>query len=441
MADKNTYMASFAEIEKTLNEAGPGWLHDVRRTALDRFNEQGFPGPKDEQWRFTRVRPLLQHDFNRANGYSPNGLSVADVRSLSFLDDDMHRMVFVNGYYAADLSEPGALRGGACVGTLADALKTHETIVRKHIGQHADAAANPFVALNTANIMDGAFVYIPKGTTIEKPIHLVFLTQGEAVISHPRILVVAEENSKATIIESYVSPDSGVYFTNAVTEIIVGDNAEIDHYKLQRESRGAYHFATLHVHLARSSRMNTDSISLGGALVRNDVGTMLGGEGIDCTLNGLYMAEGSQHIDNHTNIEHAMPHCESHELYKGILNDKATAVFNGRIHVHPDAQKTDAKQSNRCVLLSDDAQINTIPQLEIYADDVKCTHGAAVGQLDKNAVFYMRTRGIAADDARHLLIYAFANEILEKIKVQPLRARLASDLFAWLEGATGGVPA
>jgi len=441
MADKSTYMANFAEIEKTLNASGPGWLHDVRRTALKRFEELGFPGTKDEDWRFTRVRPLLQHDFERTESYSPNGLSVADIRQLSFLDDDMHRMVFVNGHYAADLSETGALEGGAWVGTLADALKSHEKIVKEHIGQHADAAANPFVALNTANIMDGAFIYVPTGTVIDKPIHLVFVSRGEAVVSHPRLLIVAEENSQATIIESYVSPDSSVYFTNGVTEIVIDDNANIDHYKLQRESRDAYHVATLQAKLGRSSRMHTDSISLGGTLVRNDVGTTLGGEGIDCTLNGLYMAEGSQHVDNHTNIEHAMPHCDSHELYKGILNDKATAVFNGRIHVHPDAQKTDAKQSNRCVLLSDDAQINTNPQLEIYADDVKCTHGAAVGQIDDKAVFYLRSRGIPAEQARHLLIYAFANDILEKIKVQPLRARLASDLFVWLEGAAGNASA
>jgi Fe-S cluster assembly protein SufD len=238
-------------------------------------------------------------------------------------------------------------------------------------------------------------------------------------------------------VESYVGFESDAYFTNAVTEIVVKENTEIDHCKLQRESDAAYHMATVRAHIGKGSRFKTDAVSFGGTLVRNDLHAVLADEGIECTMNGLYLASGHQHVDNHTVIEHAKPRCSSRELFKGILGGRAKAVFNGRIHVHPQAQKTDAKQTNRCILLSDDAQINTNPQLEIYADDVKCTHGAAVGRIDEDAVFYLRSRGIDDASARRILVFAFANEVLEDLRIGPVREHLTADLDRWLSAARG----
>jgi Fe-S cluster assembly protein SufD len=440
MADKDTYIANFKQYEASAAASAPAWVREIRNSAIDRFAEQGFPTTKNEDWRFTRVRPLLQHDFRLLDEFSQNGFSAERLGDLSFRDTGCHRLVFLNGHFAENLSSVGQLSDGLNITSLRNALETHGDLVRPHLARHAQAEKNPFVALNTAYLLDGAFVHIARGALIERPIHLLFISTAKQneLMSHPRNLIVAEELAQATVIESYVGAEDNVYFTNAVTEVVVGDNADIEHHKIQKESRAAYHVASLNAYMGRDSRFSTDFVSMGGTLVRNDVNTVLDGEGIECTLDGLYMANGHQHVDNHTTIEHVQPHCESHELYKGILNGRARGVFNGRIHVHPDAQKTDAKQTNGCILLSDDAQINTNPQLEIYADDVKCTHGAFVGQIDEKAVFYLRSRGIKETDARHMLIHAFANEVLERIKVKPLRERLATDLFDWLSKAQEG---
>jgi Fe-S cluster assembly protein SufD len=434
MITEKTFIDRFADFEAGPGRAAPPWIREIRRAALDRFEEHGFPTPKSEDWRFTRVRPLLQHDYALAET-ATNGLPT--ITDFSFKDDACSRLVFVNGHFSESLSAVGELPEGALVTSLRTAFDTDPELVRMHLARHADTDTNPFVALNTAYLIDGAFVYVPRATSVDTPIHLLFIgTAGNgAIVSHPRNLIVAEDQSRATILESYVGSEGNVYLTNAVTEIVLGENASVDHCKVQKESEAAYHIASLQAHMGGDSRFVTNSVSLGGMLVRNDIATVLDGEGIECTMDGLYMADGHQHVDNHTAIEHAKPHCDSHELYKGILNGRAKAVFNGRIHVHPDAQKTDAKQSNGCLLLSDDAQINTIPQLEIFADDVKCTHGATVGQLDDNAVFYLRSRGIGETDARHMLIHAFANEVLERIKVEPLRAQLEADLYSWLTKA------
>jgi Fe-S cluster assembly protein SufD len=303
-----------------------------------------------------------------------------------------------------------------------------------HLARHANLENQPFVALNTAFLADGAFVFLPRNAVVEEPIHLLFVSTGAAAptVSHPRALLVAGENSRATIVESYSGQNDGIYFTNAVTEAVLGENAVIDHYKLNRESEQAYHLATMQVQLERSANFSSHSVTLGGGIVRNDVNAYLGGEGITCTLNGVYLANGRRLVDNHTTIDHAMPHCESHEFYKGILDDRAHGVFNGKIYVRQDAQKTDAKQTNQTLLLSKEATINTKPQLEIFADDVKCTHGATVGQLSEEAVFYLRSRGIGAAEARALLIYAFASDIVSRIKVEPLREQLDAVLLARL---------
>jgi Fe-S cluster assembly protein SufD len=279
---------------------------------------------------------------------------------------------------------------------------------------------------------DGAFVSVPKGVVLKQPLHLAFLASAgsKPAVAHPRSLILAGVNSQASIVESYIGAKGDVYFTNAVTELVADENAVIDHYKLQRESTEAFHVATMQVHLGRGSNVTSHSIALGGALVRNDVNAMLAAEGGECTLNGLYLAAGRQHIDNHTRIDHAMPHCASHELYKGILDGQAHGVFNGKIYVHPDAQKTDAKQTNKTLLLSPDAVINTKPQLEIYADDVKCTHGATIGQLADEALFYLRSRGIGRQEARNLLTFAFANDLVSRIKIEAIRNQLEGVLLA-----------
>jgi Fe-S cluster assembly protein SufD len=437
MVDKDYYISTFTDHQERLARDFPTWFRKLGRTAMERFAETGFPSTKHEDWRFTRVRPLLQHEFKPTEGYRQNGLSAKRLKGISYDDTNSHRLVFVNGHYAGNLSNPGALPQGVMLGSLREMLRGKTDLAEGHLAKHADPANNPFVALNTAYMIDGVFLYLPEGTVVENPIHVLFVSTSDKdpVTSHPRNLLIAEKGSVASIVESYVSPGDDLYFTNAVSEIVVGDNAHIDHYKLQRESEEAFHFATVQCHLGRDSRFTTNSISLGGALVRNDVNAYLGGEGIECTLDGLYMANGHQHVDNHTSIQHARPHCNSHELYKGILSGRAKAVFNGRIHVHPDAQKTDAKQTNRCMLLSKDAQINTNPQLEIFADDVKCTHGAAVGQIDEDSIFYLRSRGIDEAQARHMLVYAFANDVLEHLGVEEVRRRLADDFFAWLSSA------
>lgn len=433
MFDKESYVSNFNDSEQRLAGNGPEWVHTIRKDALAQFESLGFPTLKNEDWRFTRVRPLLQQEFKLVAEYKSNGISATDLDNVSFADAGLHRLAFVNGHYAADLSSPQALPDGVRVDSLRNVLAKEPALVEPHLTKLASQQINPFVALNTAHIMDGLFVHVPKNVVVDTPIHAVFMTRAgdNAIVSYPRNLIVVEEGAKAVVVESWIG-ENDVYFNNPVTEVVVGDNADVDHYKVQRESRAAYHVATVQSRLGRDSHYNINSVSFGGAFVRNDVNTLLDGEGIECTLDGLYIADSSQHIDNHTTIDHAKAHCNSYEMYKGILSGRAKAVFNGRINVFEDAQKTDAKQSNRCMLLSDDAQINSNPQLEIYADDVKCTHGATVGQIDDKSIYYLRTRGIPEEQARHMLIYAFANEVLERIHVEPLRDRLAKDLYTWL---------
>jgi Fe-S cluster assembly protein SufD len=430
MEEKDVYLASFTEFEKGLCEDAGSPLHRLRQAAIERFAATGLPTLDDEEWRFTNLAPLKRISFQLARP-QPSAVSAAQLEHLTYPAAGC-RLVFVNGFYAPQLSLLRGLPGGVILGSLAEALTRHRDKVEPYLAHYASYEESPFTALNTAFLQDGAFLFIPRGKVVEEPIHLLFIAAGgtEPAVSHPRTLIVAGENSQARIMESYVGVEESVYFSNAVTEIIAPPSAVLDHYKLQRESRRAFHVGTLQVHQERSSNFSSHSIALGGSLTRNDVNAVLDAEGCECTLNGLYVGSGEQVIDNHTRIEHAKPHCASHELYKGILDQKAKGVFNGKIHVHPDAQKTDAKQTNKTLLLSEDATINTKPQLEIYADDVKCTHGATVGQLEAEAVFYLRSRGIGLEEARSLLIYAFANDLIGRIKVAPLRARLEQTLLA-----------
>jgi Fe-S cluster assembly protein SufD len=425
--EAEAYAAHLDRLIAAEARTGPTVLSPYRREAFARFAALGFPTTRDEEWKYTNVAPIGRMGFraaDRSEALQRPGIPLPHAEIAGW------RLVFLNGFLAPELSNGAELPPGAWVGSLA-ALPAAEERIARHVARYAPWQERAFVALNTALAADGAYVYLPRGVVYEAPIHLLFLAtgHGDPIAAHPRVLIVAEENSQATVIETYAGPDGSAYFTNSVTEITLGENAVLDHYRVQREGRAAFHIATQQLYQSRSSTFTSHAIQLGGDLVRNDVGAVLAGEGIECTLNGLYMASGRQHTDTHTVIDHAKPHCNSHELYKGILDGRSTGVFNGKILVRQDAQKTDAKQTNQNLLLSNDATINTKPQLEIFADDVRCTHGATVGQLDRDALFYLRSRGLGEAEARSLLTYAFASDILERIRVAPLREELEGLLF------------
>jgi Fe-S cluster assembly protein SufD len=418
-----TYVADFARLDAEANSQ----LAPLRREAFDRFTRLGFPTLKNEEWRFTSLAALTRVPFKLA-GPERDSLDGATLRGL-LRGTEGQRVVLVNGHFAPDLSRFDS----GLVAPLAHVLERRPDLVNAHLARHAAYERFAFTALNTAFLRDGACIRIPQGAGhLQEPIHIVHIsaTSGEPTVAHPRALILAEAGTRATIVESYLGRDSDVYFTNAVTEVVLGENAVIDHYKVQREGDEAFHIASLQVQLGRDSKFSSHLVSLGGAFVRNETNAVLDGEGCECTLNGLALAANQQLVDNHTRIDHAKPHCTSHELYKHILNGQARAVFNGKIYVHPDAQKTDAKQTNQTLLLSGDAVIDTKPQLEIFADDVRCTHGATVGQLDDTAIFYLRSRGIGLDEARSLLTFAFANDIVARIMVAPVRDQLSDALLA-----------
>ena len=409
---------------------GPRWLQDLRDRAASRFAVLGFPTVREEDWRFTNVSPIAGTEFIIAPA-AP--VSAADVDSLPYGSMPL-RLVVLNGRFSLELSRLIGLPSGVRAGSLAAAATEHAEVVQRYFGQLADFTVRGFVALNTALATDGAYVYIPDGVVMDVPLEILYLSAAGSVpeMSQARTLIVAGERSQLRIVETHVALNGGTYFTNAVTEVFVGENAVVDHYKVQQESVDAFHIASLYVNAQRSANFSSHSFSLGGKLVRNEADAILDGEGAECTLNGLYLADGERLVDNHTSIDHAKAHCPSHEIYKGILGGKARAIFNGKIIVRQDAQKTNAKQTNRALLLSDDASINTKPQLEIFADDVKCTHGAAIGQLDEDAIFYLRARGLNYFEARDMLIHAFAGEILDRVQIGPLKTALEAELYVQL---------
>ena len=403
----------------TQNE--PGWLYAQRAQAANVFQAQGFPTRRDEEFRFTPVTPIAETVWSQAQ----NGtVTPAEVDAYSYQGLTGPQLVFVDGLYRPELSRMQALPAGVVVSPLTNAVQ--EGQAEAHLNQYTAFGATAFTVWNTSAWADGAFVHVPANAVVDVPIHLLYITsrQDAPVVSHPRSLFVSDAHSQVTLVETYAGPEGVTYLTNAVTECILGDGANVDHYKVQRESLRAYHVGSLHVQLSRASNFTSHAITLGGSIVRNDANSTFNGEGAECTLNGLYRANGRQLIDNHTAIDHAKAHCDSHEVYKGILGGHARGVFNGKIFVREDAQKTDAKQTNQTLLLSGDAQINTKPQLEIFADDVKCTHGATIGQLSADALFYLRARGIPETEARALLVYAFASDIVSRIKVEAVRAHL-----------------
>ena len=418
------YLDHFKRFEESLNGQADSAVHTLRRDSIARFASLGLPTTRDEAWRFTSLAALARTDFAPAPPYKQD-LTTTALTPFLFPGLDGIQLVFVNGDYVDEFSNAETLPDGVKVMNLATALKTETALVEEHLGRHLDDD-QAFAALNTAFIRDGAFIYLPQNAVLDQPVHLLFLSTAaaEATVSHPRNLIVAGANSRATIVESYAGIDGQVYLTNALTEVIVDAGATLEHCNIQRQSQTAFHLANMQIRSARSSQFTSTSVSLGGRLARHDIHALLAGESCETTLNGLYLASGEQHVDNHTLLEHAQPHCPSHEFYKGILDGKASGSFRGKIYVHRQAQQTNAYQSNQNLLLSDKAQINSKPQLEIYADDVKCSHGSTVGQLDPDAIFYLRSRGLSEETAIAVLTRAFAGEVLERIKLEPVRQKL-----------------
>jgi Fe-S cluster assembly protein SufD len=427
------YTARFEALLGRRNGIDPSWLTTIRRNAISRFQALGFPDTHDEEWRFTPIGPIAQTAFAEAPSMQVTKAALAPVVVRRM---NCTQLVFVNGRYSPELSTAGALGKNVIATNLAAALERDPGLVDPYITRCASCDKLAFVALNTAFVEDGAFLHVPANVVVPEPVHVVyFSTAQKPHVTHPRTIIVAGDNSQVKIVESYAGPDGERYLTNAVTEVVCGANSHIEHYRVQRESHQAYHISSTHVYLERSAVYAQQNFTFGGAIVRNDVQATMGGEGINCTLNGLYLANGTRLVDNHTTIDHAKPHCESHEIYKGMLDHQARGVFNGKIFVRPQAQKTDAKQTNQVLLLSDEATINTKPQLEIFADDVKCTHGATIGQLDETALFYLRARGIGVEQARAMLIHAFASDIIDRVTIEPLREALEETLLTELPRA------
>jgi Fe-S cluster assembly protein SufD len=435
--EKSSYLSGFAELERSTGFRRHSWVHAIRKQAIARFDALGFPTTRDEEWRFTNVSPITDVPFRPA-GPKPNLMTILEISNFTVCEAQCTQLVFLNGFYSESLSTVKLLPKGVRIDSLARALESDRQLLEPILAKQASFQNNAFTALNTAFMPDGAFVYLPPGTVLRDPVHLLFLsTSGtDPAVSSPRSLIVADNGSQASIVESYAGLDKGLYFTNAVSEICIGKNGVVDHYKLQRESENAFHMATIQVAQENDSSYTSHSLSLGGALVRNNINVVLNGPGADCVMNGLYVTKGRQHVDNHTSIEHAKPNCTSRELYKGILDDASSSVFNGKIVVQKDAQKTNAKQTNKNLLLSKHASINTTPQLEIRADDVKCTHGATIGQLNDEELFYLRSRGIDKDAARTLLTYAFATELLSAFRLKPIQCKIDLVLLSRLSRAS-----
>jgi Fe-S cluster assembly protein SufD len=420
-----TYLQDFTTFAANGGGSGPAWLLPVRRAAIERFGALGFPTPKNEDWHFTSVSPIAEQAFRPAPPAAA-AVSAADLAPLTFGHPEWITLVFVDGRFAPALSAAAELPSGVRVMDLARAWREDPAFLERHLTTVADFQQMAFTALNTAFMYDGAVIHIAPDVAIDRPVHLLFVATDQLAgrVTYPRHLIVAGHHARATVIESYASLGNAAYFTNAVTEVVLGTGATVTHLKLQRESEQAFHVGTVQARQERDSHFQSFSFATGAALSRTNIYTMLGGEGSGATLNGLYMVTGAQHVDHQTRIEHAAPNTFSREVYKGILDHASHGVFNGQVYVRPIAQKTDGKQENNNLLLSERARVDTKPQLEIFADDVKCTHGATVGRLDDLALFYMKSRGISSESARKLLTYAFAAGVLETIELKPVRQEL-----------------
>ena len=426
------YVKAFERFEQAGARQQPPWLFPLRKAGIARFAELGFPTLKHEDWRFTNVAPIAKLPFRPV--YDPARIpnrEILDQFPLATMAGP--RLVFVDGIYSAELSNNPALPEGVKACSLAQALTTEAALIEKYLGRCLRTEDNAFAALNNAFFQDGGFVYVPAGRSVPEPVQFLFVNTGREIGAtiHPRNLIIVEPGAKATVIESYVSLGnaSTATFTNAVTEFFLGDQSTVEHCKLQDESLGAFHIASLHSRVGRAVNFSSHSVAVGAKLSRNNIRTTLDGEGIEAILNGVYLTGGDQVADHYMVVDHAKANCASHEYFNGILAGRSKGVFHGRILVRPNAQKTDAKQTNKNLLLSDDATADAKPQLEIYADDVKCTHGATVGQLNEESIYYLRSRGIGLETARRMLIHAFAGEIIDRVKHDGLREEL--DALVW----------
>jgi Fe-S cluster assembly protein SufD len=416
--------AMLAAFRDAAPDSAPAWLKSRRMAALARAVELGLPTAKDEEWRFTSIAPLLELPLHHARRPARR-LAAAEIAPFTF-GLEACRLVFVDGWFCAELSSLPPPDGDLQACSLRAALAGNAPELEPRLARIANDGAPVFTALNTAFFRDGALVCAAPGKTIAQPVHLLFIAaSGEAGASaHVRNLIVAGARSEVKILETFASLSGAPHFTNTVTELALGAESRVDHCKIQDENPRAIHIAAVQAQQERGSHWSSHSVSTGAQLARHQIQTVFNGENGFCLLNGLYLAQGGQLADYHTVVDHARPRCESHEFYHGILSGSARGVFNGKIFVRQDAQKTNAKQTNRNLLLSDDAVIDTKPQLEIFADDVKCTHGATVGQMDEEAVFYLRSRGIGLDQARQIMIRAFASDVVNRIPLEPVRARL-----------------
>ena len=424
-------LKAFERFEQAGASRQPAWLFPMRKAGIARFAELGFPTLKHEDWRFTNVAPIAKLPFKPVFDAAVNGLTIDALARFPFAKLPGARLVFVNGHFADSLSTVPAMKDDIKVSNLASALANDAGLIEKYLGRYVRTEDNAFASLNDAFFQDGGFIFVPAGKSIEEPVRLLFVnTSTDAgATMHPRNLIVVEREARLTVIESYVSLAKAPTFTNAITEFALGDNCVVEHCKFQDESTDAFHIAALHSHLGRTVNFSSHSIVTGAKLSRNNIRTTLDGEGIEAVLNGVYLTNGDQLADHHMIVDHAKPQCASHEYFNGILAGKSRGVFHGRILVRPGAQKTDAKQTSKNLLLSDDASADAKPQLEIYADDVKCTHGATVGQLNDESIYYLRSRGIGLERARRMLIHAFAGEIIDRVKHEALREEL--DALVW----------
>ncbi len=435
--EDNVYVAAFRDV---VRNDEPAWLRDFRAASLDRFNEIGFPTVHEEEWKYTNVAPIAKSDFTPVIHVNGTALTKERLRDWAY-DEAPARLVFVNGLFRHDLSSVDDLPDGVIAIGLKNAANVtgFENVIRESFVRRAEATS-AFVALNNALFAGGLFLRIQPSVVVAAPIHLLFVAEsisGEMPAASPRVVIVAEANSSATIIESYASASDGAYLTNAVIDVAVEESAQIQHYKVQRESAAGFHIATTNAVLGPKAKYETTSINLGAAISRHDIDVVMDHEGAECAVDGLYMVEGTQHTDTHSTIDHRQPHCTSRQLYKGILDGKSRAVFNGKVFVRHGAQQTDAKQTNKNLLLSKEAQVDTKPQLEIDADDVKCTHGAAVGQLSEDEMFYLESRGINPALAKNILTYGFAEEVIEKIPIESIKRELDSVVLNRLSQGSG----
>ncbi len=428
---KDWYLSSFKAFEESLNGQSGSELHKIRKAAIEKFEMFDFPTTKNEEWKYTNVSALLKYNFIRAKDVN---VSAEEVEKYLIKGLTENLVVLVNGVFRKELSRLLPQAEGIIIDSFANAAKNSPELISKHFSKYAKLE-NGFVALNTAFAEDGIVINVPDNKIVADPVHIINLTGNgsENVLSQPRNLIMMGKNAHIKLVESYHSISESINFTNVVTEIVSGENSYIELYKIQDENISSFHVNSTQVEQVKHSNFTTYTVSLGGAITRNDLNTVLDDQNSQANLYGLYIIDGTQHVDNHTLIDHAKPHCESRELYKGVLNGKSRGVFNGKVFVRKDAQKTNAYQSNKAILLSKEALIDTKPQLEIYADDVKCSHGAAIGQLDDESVFYLRSRGIGEEQARAVLIRAFANDVFDEIKLEPLHEHLNNLVFKKLK--------